>query len=365
LRLLFNSFLWIYYYLAQRKIYLPLEVPHETELRNMAPSPNLFIFCSLFLEAPASGSTTPFTIGSNITVYPLTVHAKFLMAFSAVRAALRIVKQEKLDKKTLVLSAQDPFEVGIISLIISLLLHVPLHVQIHVDFFNKFYKYESARNYIQNLLSHIVIRAAKELRVVSPRIKKYLHAHGVPAEKISFIPVYADLVHVREHVPQQNLRAQYPEFKTIILIAARLTLQKNFTCALHAFEEVCRTHKDVGLVIVGSGPEDATIKRLTEELHLQNNIRRIPWSPSVTDFMKTSDIFCMSSNYEGYPLAIFEASASGAAIAMTDVGCAHDYIVNEKTGLVVEANDPHALAMALNRLIEGRVIAKSTWCRST
>ena len=59
------------------------------------------------------------------------------------------------------------------------------------------------------------------------------------------------------------------------------------------------------------------------------------------------DVFCISSDYEGTPLALFEAMAAGKAIVSTAVDGCREVLEDGATGLLVPPRDPDALAAAL------------------
>jgi glycosyltransferase involved in cell wall biosynthesis len=63
------------------------------------------------------------------------------------------------------------------------------------------------------------------------------------------------------------------------------------------------------------------------------------------------DVFCVSSTYEGTPLALFEAMAAGKAIVSTAVDGCRELLEDGRTALLVPARDPRALAAALTRVL--------------
>lgn len=312
---------------------------------------NLFYF----VYVPKGSNFKEEKIASNITIYPVESRFKIFGLISSIFKVFNFIKRGKFLAENTLISSQDPFEIGLASWIISLVSGLPLHIQIHVDFFNNFYKYESIRQFIQFYLASFVIRRAKEIRAVSPRIKKYLIERlNILNSKITFIPVYADLVYIRNYLPKLNIKSKYSEFETIILMASRMVKQKYILLAIKAFKNVVKEYPKTGLLLVGSGPEEIHAKELVDNLRLNNNVRFEPWVSSINDYLKTADIFCLSSNYEGYPLVLFEASAAPIAIVTTDVGCAGDYIINNQNGLVVSVGNVYELSQALIKVVKSK-----------
>jgi len=64
------------------------------------------------------------------------------------------------------------------------------------------------------------------------------------------------------------------------------------------------------------------------------------------------DLFCISSTYEGTPLALFEAMAAGKAIVSTAVDGCREVLEDGVTGLLVPPRDAAALAAALLRALD-------------
>jgi glycosyltransferase involved in cell wall biosynthesis len=71
----------------------------------------------------------------------------------------------------------------------------------------------------------------------------------------------------------------------------------------------------------------------------------------VPDLLGVLDVFCISSLYEGTPLALFEAMAAGKAIVSTAVDGCREVLSEGETGLLVPPQDAKALAAALGRAV--------------
>ena len=62
-------------------------------------------------------------------------------------------------------------------------------------------------------------------------------------------------------------------------------------------------------------------------------------------------MFCISSLYEGTPLALFEAMAAGKAIVSTSVDGCREVLEDGVTGVLVPPADAAALASGLDRVL--------------
>lgn len=77
-----------------------------------------------------------------------------------------------------------------------------------------------------------------------------------------------------------------------------------------------------------------------------------PRSPEqVRQHLTQADVFVLPSHWEGQPIAILEAMASGVPVVVTAVGANPDVVRDGVDGLVVPSHDPAALADALERVL--------------
>ena len=115
-------------------------------------------------------------------------------------------------------------------------------------------------------------------------------------------------------------------------------------------DEIIKNYPKTGLVIVGSGAEKENLKFKIKNLKLQDSVRLEPWTEDLASYYKSADLFLLTSNYEGWGLAIVEAMASGCPVVMTDVGCAGELLKDEQNGLVIPVADRQKLEEAIIEL---------------
>ena len=149
-----------------------------------------------------------------------------------------------------------------------------------------------------------------------------------------------------------DLRKKYPQFDFIILMASRLTAEKNIGLAIEAMAEVIKKHPKTGLIIAGDGPERKMLNRKSQNYKLQENIILEPWTDDLVSYYKTADLFLLTSNYEGYGMAVVEAMAAGCPVIMTDVGLANEVLVDKKEGLVIPVGNKEKLVKAILNIME-------------
>lgn len=172
---------------------------------------------------------------------------------------------------------------------------------------------------------------------VSEFNKERLVAKGVKADKISVI--YNG---VKEPPPFDKTSAE-----TInVLCVARLHPAKGIDTILKAAPLLS---DNIVVHIVGDGPLELEYKDYIRDQHLQN-IKLHGFIPDVTPFLRAADMFLLSSNWEGLPIAIVEAMSFKLPVIATNVGGIAEIVHHHKGGRLFNPHDSKALALIINEL---------------
>ena len=140
-----------------------------------------------------------------------------------------------------------------------------------------------------------------------------------------------------------------PDDAIVCLNIGSLTPQKNRHSLLDAAAQLADI-EELRVLIVGSGPEEEELKRRTSELGLSERVLFLGQRLDIPDLLAASDVFVLSSDWEGLPITILEAMASGVPCVSTAVGGIPEALTDGVNGLIVEPGDPTALAGGLRRL---------------
>jgi glycosyltransferase involved in cell wall biosynthesis len=292
----------------------------------------------------------PARVRGTFFLYPTDSIAGPLMILDAIRIGLRILKEGKGNGPWCI-TTQDPFAAGLAGYVLHLLSGHPFVVQEHGDFYaGPYWRRESLRNQAFSVLGRLILRRATRVRVVSLRLKEHIRALGVPASRITVLPVYTDTRALREAQPREDLHATHRSASVIVLAVARLVPQKNLPLLIEAFAGLRIAQPDAMLVLVGAGPEESRLRSLIRDRGLEAAVDMRPWTSDVASLMKTADIYALSSNYEGWGRVLVEAKACGLPIVTTDVGCVGEVVRHGVEALIVPVADRVAFTNALAAL---------------
>jgi len=147
--------------------------------------------------------------------------------------------------------------------------------------------------------------------------------------------------------------------KTIIVTVARLDLQKDHETLIRAFNKVSNICRNCELWIVGDGPSKANLESLSESLGLSQKIIFLGWVQSPSKFLKESQIFVLSSKWEGFPLSLLEAMSVGLPCISTNCKYGPSEIIqNNKFGILVPGGSVGKLSESIISLVKNRDLQK-------
>ena len=134
----------------------------------------------------------------------------------------------------------------------------------------------------------------------------------------------------------------------MITAVGRLTNQKDFVNLINAFELIVHSSNSVRLVIIGDGEQKNILKSLVRNLNLESKVEFLGFQSNPYKFMKASNLFVMSSKWEGPGHVLIEALGLGCPVITTDcpIGPA-DSIQNGEFGELVEVGNTKALSESI------------------
>ena len=136
----------------------------------------------------------------------------------------------------------------------------------------------------------------------------------------------------------------------VLAITAVLRPEKRVDVLLAAFARLSATTPGAVLVVMGDGPQRASLEAQAATLAPGGSVRFLGHRTDVARVLAAADIGVLCSDHEGTPLALMEYMDAGLAIAATDVGGVPAMVGNGREGLLVPAGSPAELAGALRRL---------------
>jgi len=153
---------------------------------------------------------------------------------------------------------------------------------------------------------------------------------------------------------RKNLRTELniAQDAFVICFIGRMTAQKDPLTLIKAFKEINSEYSNAVLLMVGDGELKEKAIALTRELGLEKSVIFQRSRTDVADILFSSDIFCLPSLWEGFPIALLEAMAMRKAVVATEVDGSVEIIQNKKNGILVKPQNIQMLANAIKELIQ-------------
>ena len=153
-----------------------------------------------------------------------------------------------------------------------------------------------------------------------------------------------------EEMPPSNTALNHSHS---IVTAGRLNVQKNHSLLLEAFALVYEQHPEYSLTIYGEGEERVSLEEQRKRLGLEGSVFFPGSEKDLFAKLQKTELFVLSSNYEGMPNALIEAMAMGLPCITTDYSEGRGTVVTTTVnGLVVPRNHVQALSDAMLWCIE-------------
>ncbi|TSD02623.1 MAG: hypothetical protein Athens071426_439 [Parcubacteria group bacterium Athens0714_26] len=176
----------------------------------------------------------------NVFVYPVHTFVKPFYFIGVVLIAKKILKNRN-SALDFVITAQDPFETGLAAYILKLIYGFSLQLQVHTDFLSPYFARESFLNKIRILTAKFLLPRTDRIRVVSERIKRSFTAVGLKLKnEPEVLPIYIDVKKIQSLEIKTDVKKKYPNFDFIILMASRLTKEKNIGLAIEVMAEIVK-----------------------------------------------------------------------------------------------------------------------------
>lgn len=167
------------------------------------------------------------------------------------------------------------------------------------------------------------------------------------------IPIIYNGIDIRKFNPSKDY--SFKTNKIRIVNVASFSQPKNQGCLIEAFMKLHRKYPNTILSLAGTGPNMEQIQNLVQKLDLSSSVEFLGSVDNVSAVLEESDIFVLPSTYEGMPMSIIEAMASGLPIVASRVGGIPDMIDDGNDGILIDPT-VNSLYLAIEKLINDQCL---------
>lgn len=182
---------------------------------------------------------------------------------------------------------------------------------------------------------------------------------GLSTKKTVVIRNGVDVARFAGAVPVDVTTLGIPRGSQVLLTIGRLDRQKGLSTLIEAAAIVTPKFPQAHFLWVGDGPQRSELERLIREKGLAGRIHLAGWRPDVAELLAGGTALILSSLWEGLPNVILEAMASGLPVVATRVEGTSELVIEGRTGLLVPAQSPQDLAVAIEDILSNPAQATS------
>jgi len=191
---------------------------------------------------------------------------------------------------------------------------------------------------------------------VSQQVCHEVEKIGIAQERITCIPNGVDTQRFKPSNNKRELRKKFnlPEDGLILLSLGTLREPKQPYKLIEVFSLIEKNTKDVQLVIGGDGELLEKTQRLAQEKGLTRVkfLGYVDHEGAAPDLYRCSDYYIMTSKYEGQPLTLFEAMASGLPCIVSDIPALR-IVEKARCGIVADFNSAETAAGEIIKYLGG------------
>lgn len=215
---------------------------------------------------------------------------------------------------------------------------------------------------ITRALETYTFKNADAVTTICGGLKGDIQARGIRADKITVIPNAVDLVHFSQRQDANDLQLSDKlklTDKNVLGFIGSFYAYEGLLLLVSALPDILKKAPETRLLLVGGGPDDAKLKKLSNELGLQEKIiftGRVPHA-EVTRYYDLVDIFVYPRLHMRLtdlvtPLKPLEAMAQEKLVLASDVGGHKELIRDGENGRLFRAGDKNSLADAALDMIK-------------
>lgn len=200
-----------------------------------------------------------------------------------------------------------------------------------------------SKNPIKKILYRKIYSMANKIIVNSENFKKELKLKFNLNSECIYNPL-----NKKEVIKKSKKKVNISFFKKNdfkIISVARFTDQKDHFCLIRSINLLKEKYKNIKVLLIGYGEQRNKIENLISKLKLNKFFKIINFKKNPYPYMKKSDLFILSSNFEGLPNVLLEAIALNKFIISSDCPTGPSEILDDgKGGLLFKVGDHEELS---------------------
>ena len=126
---------------------------------------------------------------------------------------------------------------------------------------------------------------------------------------------------------------------------------KDVRLLLEAFAHSAAKKQGYKLIILGSGPDALALQNRAKDLRVESSVEFLSFDPNPQGLIQGARCVCLTSHYEGFPMALLEALSLGTPVISLDILSGPDELIHDGVnGLLVRERNSRIFGKAIDTL---------------
>jgi glycosyltransferase involved in cell wall biosynthesis len=189
---------------------------------------------------------------------------------------------------------------------------------------------------------------------VSDDVKRaMLKTYSLGPDKVAVICNSVDVRRYQQPVDRVRVRRELglAENSRVVAVVATFKEQKGHRYLIEAVPSVISQFPDLHILFIGDGDLREELQAQARAAGVDDHIHFLGFRQDIPDLLAASDYFVLPSLWEGLPMALVEAMASGLPVLATEVSGSKQVMVHGQTGLLVAPGNVQQLKEAMLRML--------------
>lgn len=204
-------------------------------------------------------------------------------------------------------------------------------------------------SFFQKFMLESAYKRANLIIAQTPEMKEEIVIyHGIERNKVNFLKNPLDIQNINQKI--RNIKNPFKESNINVVAAGRITYQKGFDILIKSFKDVIKVNKAYKLHIIGQddGKELMKLQKLVDTLDLCDYVSFLGYQDNPYRYFYFSDLYVLSSRWEGLPNTILENIYLKKPIISTKcIPYLSSLIKNGDNGFLVDVEDVEALSNSI------------------
>jgi len=196
-------------------------------------------------------------------------------------------------------------------------------------------------------LQKLAARQADRVLCVSQGVAHFAeNSLAIPADKVQVIPNGYPIDQLPERLPDAESKR--------ILAIGRLVPQKNYQRLIEWAAELLPDFPEWRISIVGDGPDRTMIENLIAGHNLDQQVFLLDWQANTRQLLQESEIYVLTSDWEGMPNSLIEAMACRLPVVASNVEGVPDLLHGELKQQIIPRDEPQRATAFLRHLMSDK-----------